>query len=1051
MDVYVSVNTGNSSIWKKITSMFVSSGGVWKQVTSGYVSSSSVWKKFFSSTPSPSIELPVTISIDNAMYPSTLTGTNFYWTDSTSLTYVFQKSSDDTNWTNIGSATFIANPSSGSSNTVTYALTIPDMPAYTSYYRFVVTALNSTYSTSTISKSTSVSVNQPAPINSVAPTITPITGTVGVTQYSVNSNGTWDPVDADGTYDYLWQYRDQPNTYFAAPGTNNLSTYTPPLNFLTLGYASPIRCRVTATNASGSTPAFSNTAVVAAAVPTGGTVTLTPSGTQYSGTLLTATTSGWSGSPTSYSVRIYGSTFDPPDTSNVVKASSSTASATYPITNGDASTPPLYFKAFATATNGSGISSEVESNVVLSKLPSASALATSDTTITPAAPSSITVANTAANNEGKVTWVNDSNASTSWVSSVTPGSSFTGTDAGSLLTSQVFTITSSATAVATVNNKNNNRKVTVSWNQDGALSYSASVTISGSSFPINGTSNVTGSTSGSSGSFVVSLSTGGGTVRVNSITVYTKASQTGGSFTFTPTTAPSTTPTDKTSSATGSGSVYRAPANSVAPTLNTTSGTAGTTTFSVSNNGTWNPDDADGVYTYQWQYLAGNPQNLSAAAEVARGSTSSSYSPPSDYVASYGSSLRCRVTATNLGGSTDAFSNVATVSAPLPSPPTIISSSATTTSITLNFTLGANSTVTRAYLNGSFDGSTATTSYTFSGLTIGTSYTLALYGYDGTNLSTTSAGGSYSTSSTAPGRVTGVTATVTSLNKPYNQGEIGLSWTAPASNGSAITGYLVEYSSNAGTSWSTLSSNWTSGTSLGSSPWGIATYIFRVSAINAIGTGTASLSSNNAVVTTVPQAPTIGTATPGAGSMSVSFTAGATGGSAITGYTVTSSSGNTGTGTSSPISVSDTGGIARTYTVTATNANGTSDASSSVSGTPSAAATVPGLVTLLTSTSALSGSNLNWSASWSAPSSNGGAAIDGYRVYVERAGSSSGPWIASTTQIPAGLGAYTAGSPAFITSTSVSGRVTGTATTWIRVWVAAVNTVGTGTYTSAVG
>jgi hypothetical protein len=113
--------------------------------------------------------------------------------------------------------------------------------------------------------------------------------------------------------------------------------------------------------------------------------------------------------------------------------------------------------------------------------------------------------------------------------------------------------------------------------------------------------------------------------------------------------------------------------------------------------------------------------------------------------------------------------------------------------------------------------------------------------------------------------------------------------------------------------------------------------------------------------------------------------------------------------------------------------------------------TVPGIVNSLSATSLLSGSNLNWSASWSAPSSDGGAAITGYRVYVERAGSSSGPWIASTTQIPAGSGAYTAGSPYSTASTSVSGRVTGTAATWIRVWVAAVNSVGTGTYTSAVG
>lgn len=81
----------------------------------------------------------------------------------------------------------------------------------------------------------------------------------------------------------------------------------------------------------------------------------------------------------------------------------------------------------------------------------------------------------------------------------------------------------------------------------------------------------------------------------------------------------------------------------------------------------------------------------------------------------------------------------------LPSPPTITSSSSTTTSITLNFILGANSTSTRAYINGNFDGSTASTSYTFLGLSPGTSYSLALFGYNGTVQSSTSSGGTYST------------------------------------------------------------------------------------------------------------------------------------------------------------------------------------------------------------------------------------------------------------------------------------------------------------------
>jgi hypothetical protein len=94
---------------------------------------------------------------------------------------------------------------------------------------------------------------------------------------------------------------------------------------------------------------------------------------------------------------------------------------------------------------------------------------------------------------------------------------------------------------------------------------------------------------------------------------------------------------------------------------------------------------------------------------------------------------------------------------------------------------------------------------------------------------------------------------------------------------------------------------------------------------------------------TVPGAPTIGTATAGDTEASVAFTPPASdGGNAITGYTATSSPGGiTGTGSGSPITVSGlANGTAYTFTVTATNAAGTSSASAaSNSVTPSASGT----------------------------------------------------------------------------------------------------------------
>ena len=88
----------------------------------------------------------------------------------------------------------------------------------------------------------------------------------------------------------------------------------------------------------------------------------------------------------------------------------------------------------------------------------------------------------------------------------------------------------------------------------------------------------------------------------------------------------------------------------------------------------------------------------------------------------------------------------------------------------------------------------------------------------------------------------------------------------------------------------------------------------------------------------VPNAPTIGTATAGGGSASVTFTAPAdVGGGAITGYSVVSTPGGViGTGASSPVTVSGlTAGTAYTFKVWATNAYGPSPLSAaSNSATP---------------------------------------------------------------------------------------------------------------------
>lgn len=183
-----------------------------------------------------------------------------------------------------------------------------------------------------------------------------------------------------------------------------------------------------------------------------------------------------------------------------------------------------------------------------------------------------------------------------------------------------------------------------------------------------------------------------------------------------------------------------------------------------------------------------------------------------------------------------------------------------------------------------------------------------------------------------PGAPTIGTATDVGTARAYNNGAATVTFTAPTYTGNTpITGYTV--TSSPGGFTGTGASSPVTVTGLQSS----TSYTFTVTATNAQGTSPASSASNSITATTVPQAPTIGTATGGDATATVTYTAGATGGKTVSAYTATSSPGSvTGTG-ASPITVSGlTNGTAYTFAVTATNANGTSTASSaSNSVTPS--------------------------------------------------------------------------------------------------------------------
>ena len=238
---------------------------------------------------------------------------------------------------------------------------------------------------------------------------------------------------------------------------------------------------------------------------------------------------------------------------------------------------------------------------------------------------------------------------------------------------------------------------------------------------------------------------------------------------------------------------------------------------------------------------------------------------------------------------------------------------------------------------------------------------------------------------TVPGAPTGVTAV------PGNA-QATVSWTAPASDGgSAITSYTITSTPGSKTCHPTPATG-TTCTVTGLANGTPTT--FTVAARNGIGTGPASDPSDPVTPRTTPGAPTGVTAVAGTLRATVSWTAPVSnGGSAITGYTVTSSPGSK-TCTPTPATgatcvVTDLGnGIPYSFTVTASNVAGTGTASTASAplalaptivtctpGTPGgSAATVAGSTVACLATPGSGAAFTGWTASGLTPATSGSAA-----------------------------------------------------------------------------
>ena len=303
-----------------------------------------------------------------------------------------------------------------------------------------------------------------------------------------------------------------------------------------------------------------------------------------------------------------------------------------------------------------------------------------------------------------------------------------------------------------------------------------------------------------------------------------------------------------------------------------------------------------------------------------------------------GTSYNVKIKAVNSVGAGTESSQESGTPLSVPLSPTISSVTPSNGTLTIAFTAGGTGGSSITNYQYSLDGGAtwttrspaATTSpITVTGLTNGTTYQVQIRAVNslGSGKSTESITASTPLEISSAPSITSVTGGNPTLSVAFTAG-----------SGGTITNY--EFSTNGGTTWqvrnpvSATSPLTISGLTNGTS------YSVKIRGVTAAGSGVASDASSGTPYTT-PSAPTITTVTDTASSgLSVAFTAGGDGGSAITNYEFSTNGGSTWAtrapaATTSPIVITGlTAGTSYNVKVRAVNAAGSGSASNTKEGTP---------------------------------------------------------------------------------------------------------------------
>ncbi len=397
-----------------------------------------------------------------------------------------------------------------------------------------------------------------------------------------------------------------------------------------------------------------------------------------------------------------------------------------------------------------------------------------------------------------------------------------------------------------------------------------------------------------------------------------------------------------------------------------------------------------------------------------------------------GTSYNVQIRAINANGDGAATASASATPRTVPGAPTIETITPGNQQLSVAFTAGSDGgsaiTTYKYSTNGGANWQTRSIGTTASPLvisTLSTDGTTALtngVSYDIQIRAVNAAGdGTATASATATPRTTPSAPTITSII-PGN-GQLSVAFTAGSDGGSSITDYKwsvdgTNYTTRAGTASPIVITGLTNGTA----------YTVRIRAVNVAGDGTVATASAAATPATTPSAPTITSITPGNQELSVAFTSGATGGSAITNYMYSTDGGSSFTAvspavTASPITITGlTNGTTYNVQIKAVNAQGEGIATASTTGTPSAAAVAPGAPTI----TSITPGNGQLSVAFTA-GATGGSAITNYKYSTD------------------GGATFTALTPSATTSPiTIAGLINGTS---YDVQIRAVNAIGDGTPT----